>query len=229
MTTLYACVHAAELPTQTLLRTHPELRSVPIAILDGKPPQQTVCSMNRPARLAGVVHGMTKLEAESIPQLRLCNRSLESETAARAIFLECVSNFSPRIEDVSVFLVSDHAFACILDIAGTERLFGPPAALAERLRTALHAVGLRASIAVSASFHTARLQAAARSGISVIPADLEAETLAKLPLSMLNLAEADFLTFAIWGIRTLGELAALPRVDLVSRIGERALHFHALA
>ncbi len=46
---------------------------------------------------------------------------------------------------------------------------------------------------------------------------------------MLNLAEDDFLTFAIWGIRTLGELAALPRVDLVSRIGERALHFHALA
>jgi protein ImuB len=226
---LYACVHAAEFPAQTLLRLHPELRSAPIAILEGQPPHQIVCSINRAARLAGAVCGMTKLEAESIPALRLTARSLEGEAAARAILLECAANFSPRIEDASLHMNPDTSCACVLDITGTERLFGPPEALAARLRAALSAAGFRASIAVSANFHTARLKAAASAGITVIAAGEEAESLAKLPLAALNLEEDDAETFAIWGIRTLGELAALPEMDLVTRLGQRVLQFRDLA
>ena len=47
----------------------------------------------------GAVAGMTRLEAESIGGLRLLKRSAESESAARAVFLECAAKFSPRIED----------------------------------------------------------------------------------------------------------------------------------
>jgi protein ImuB len=226
---LYACVHATEFPAQTLLRLHPEMRSVPVAVMEGTPPQQTVCSTNRPARLAGVERGMTKLEAESIPQLRLCIRSLDGEAAARAVFLECAASFSPRIEDVSATAPLHTTCACVLDITGTERLFGPPEKLAARLRAALGASGFRVSIAVSENFHTACRKAAASHGIVVIPPGQEAETLAKLPLSALHLEENDAETFAIWGIRTLGELAALPEIDLVTRLGERVLQFHALA
>lgn len=226
---LYACVHAAEFPAQTLLRLHPELRSAPVAVLEGQPPHQTVCSTNRAARLAGAVIGMTKLEAETIPALRLTARSLEGEAAARAILLECAANFSPRIEDASLHAHPDTACACVLDITGTERLFGPPETLAHRLRAALNAAGFRAAIAVSANFHTARLKAAASAGITVIPAGEEAASLAKLPLDALNLEQDDADTFAVWGIRTLGELAALPEVDLVTRLGQRVLQFRDLA
>ncbi len=230
---LYACVHAAEFPAQALLRLHTELRSVPVAVLEGKAPLQTVCSTNKAARMAGAVNGMTKLEAESIPGLRLVQRSLESEAAASAVLMECAANFSPRIEDASPHAHPGTNCACVLDITGTERLFGPPEMLAARLRAALAAAGFRASIAVSANFHTARLKAAASPGITVIPAGEEAKALNKLPLAALGLhrdwEENDAETFAIWGIRTLGELAALPEVELVTRMGERVLKAHALA
>jgi protein ImuB len=222
---LYACVHAAEFPAQALLRLHPELQSEAVAVLDGKAPLQTVCSLNRPALLKGAAHGMTRLEAESIPGLRLAQRSIESESAARAILFECAANFSPRIEDAS----HGNVCACVLDIAGTERLFGPPETLAQRLRAALASAGFRASIAVSANFHAARMKAATVRGIAVIPAGHEADSLARLSLDALHLEEDHAETFAIWGIRTLGELAALPEVDLVSRLGQQALGARGLA
>ena len=52
------------------------------------------------------------------------------------------------------------ACAFVLDIAGTERLFGPPQRLAERLREELAAAGFRASVAVSANYDAARMKAA---------------------------------------------------------------------
>jgi protein ImuB len=45
----------------------------------------------------------------------------------------------------------------------------------------------------------------------------------------LNLEENHAETFAIWGIHTLGELAALPEVDLIARLGQQARHWRDLA
>jgi protein ImuB len=82
---------------------------------------------------------------------------------------------------------------------------------------------------VSTNFHVARLKAATSRGITVIPEGQEASALAKLPLAALNLEENHAETFAIWGIRTLGELAALPEVDLIARFGQQAKHWRNLA
>jgi len=223
--TLYACIHAAEFPAQALLRLHPEFVAEPLAVLEGRPPLQTVCSLNRLARMKGAGVGMTRLEAESLEGLRLLARSEESEAAARAVLLECAAHFSPRIEAVDL----PTGCACVLDIAGTERLFGPPETLAERLRASLAAAGFRASVAVSANFHTARLKAVATRGITVIPPGEEANALGKLPLAVLGLPADRAETFAIWGIRTLGELAALPETDLIARLGAQASAWGGLA
>lgn len=222
---LYACVHAAEFPAQALLRLRPELKPEPVAVLEGRARLEQVCSLNRAARLKGAVLRMTRLEAEGIAGLRRLARSVEVEAAARAVLLECAAHFSPRIEEASEGAVC----AFVLDIAGTELLFGPPEALAQRLRDALVSAGFRASIAVSANFHSARLKAAATRGIAVIPEGQEATALAKLPLAALNLADEHAETFAIWGIRTLGELAALPEVDLITRLGPQARGWRDLA
>jgi protein ImuB len=222
---LYACVHAAEFPAQALMRLRPDLRSEPIAVLEGRPPLETVCALNRNARLRGASLGMTRLEAEAIVGLRLLPRSTDGETTARAVFLECAANFSPRIEEAS----RGTASTFVLDIAGTELLFGPPVKLAERLRAALAETGFRASIAVSANFHTARLRAAASRGITVIREGEEGDALTKLPIAALCLAPEHEETFAIWGIRTLGELAALPEVELISRLGAEARRWRELA
>ena len=151
-----------------------------------------------------------------------CRARLKAEAAARAVMLECAASFSPRIEEAS--RKQGTACAFVLDITGTERLFGPPRALAERLRNALQAAGFRASIAVSANFHTARMLAAASRGITVIPAGEEAQALAGLPVALLEIPEDHAETLALWGIRTLGELAALPEVDLIARLGHECIH-----
>jgi len=222
---LYACIYAEEFPAQALLRLRTDLAVQPVAVLGGRPPLETVCSLNRLARMKGATHGMTRLECETIPDLHLLTRSLETEAAARAVMLECAAQFSPRVESVS----EENACACVLDIAGTERLFGPPRTLAERLREALTAAGLRASIAVSANFDAARLKAASARGITVIPPSHEAIALSGLSLSVLGLSEDYAETLATWGIRTLGELAALPASDMVARLGPQAADWRKIA
>ena len=73
------------------------------------------------------------------------------------------------------------------------------------------------------------MKAAATKGITIIPTGEEALALAKLPLASLTLTEEHQETFAVWGIRTLGQLAALPEVELVKRFGAVASHWRALA
>jgi len=222
---LYACVHAAEFPAQALLRLRTDLHTQPVAVLDGPALQEIVCSLNRHAVRRGAALGMTKLEAEGLSRLQLLPRSFEVETAAHAVLLECAAKFSPRIEEAS----DGTGCALVLDITGTELLFGPPEKLAGRLRDEMATAGFRVSIATSANFHMAQIKAAATRGITIIPAGEEARALEKLPIASLALTEEQKGTFASWGIRTLGELAALPEVELVKRLGAAASDWRALA
>lgn len=222
---LYACIYIAEFPAQALLRLRPDLLHEPVAVIDGRRPQEFVCATNRKARDKGVIAGMTRLDVEGIGGIRLLGRSPETEAAACSIALECASRFSPRIDREN----RDAFGTFVLDIAGTERLFGPPAQLAERLRAALGACGFCVSIAVSANYHAARMKAAAIRGIAVIAAGEEGEALGKLPVSALDLPEEPRETFAMWGIRTLSELAELPEIELITRLGQQAQSWRELA
>ena len=222
---LYACICAEEFPAQALLRLRTDLAIEAVAILEGMPPLETVCSLNRAARIKGAEPGMTKLECETIAGLHRLARSEEMEAATRAVLLECAAQFSPRIEAVQAGMDC----GCVLDITGTERLFGAPAVLAGRLKDALATAGLRAAVAVSGNFHTARLKAATTRGVTLVPAGHEAIALSRLPVEVLQLPNETAETLAIWGIRTLGELAALPEADLVARLGQQATDWRKLA
>ena len=222
---LYACVHVSEFPAQALLRLRPDLKGRPVVVLHGETTQESVCSFNQLAQRRGATLGMTKLDAEGVTGLVLLSRSKQGEAAARTVLFECAATFSPRIEEVS----QDTSCAFVLDIAGSERLFGLPIQLAERLRTSLENAGFHASIAVSKNFDAARLKASTARGIVVIPHGDETVALANLPIAELPLDEHHQETFAIWGIRTLGALATLPETELVTRLGQEASEWRNLA
>lgn len=222
---LYAAIHAAEFPAQAILRLRPDLRAKPVALLDGVVPQERVCSHNLQARKRGIAPGMSRLEVEELSDVYVLSRSIETECAARAVLFECVSHFSPRIEETP----AENSCGFVLDITGTERLFGPPATLAQHLRTAIVSAGFRASVAVSNNFDTARIKAEFTRGITVIPEGEEAASLATIPIEALRLDDAHYETFVLWGINTFRELAEMPEIKLITRVGQQAKFWLLLA
>jgi protein ImuB len=230
MTQLYACIDVEEFPQQALLRLRPELQNKPVAVLDGEPPFEQVCSLNRAALNLGIAPGMTRLEMEMFPTALILSRSRAEEATACAALLECAGGFSPRVEDLS----SDSYFTCVIDIAGTEALFGSPDTLGESLLKKTRALCIRASIAVSSNFHAARCLARGHSagkcaGIRVAPRGMECAALAPLPLTVLDLSPEYAETLAMWGITTLGELANLKETELITRLGQAGKEMHLQA
>jgi protein ImuB len=224
---IYACLYAREFPAQALLRLRPELREKPCVVMEGEPPIQEVCSLNRKAHRLGIACGMTQVEVDTFSDVTVLERSLKEEAATKKVLLECAGGFSPRVEDKS----QDRAFLCVIDIAGTRGLFGPPETLARSLLTRVEALGITACVAVSGNFHAAVAVAKAPLPLSVrvIPPGEESAALAALPLTVLGLTEKQAETFSLWGISNLGMLAALPEKELISRIGQSGKRLRQLA
>lgn len=219
-TELYACLYAKEFPAQALLRLRPDLHAKPCVVMEGEPPRQYVCSINTKGRLLGMAHSMTRVEVDTFPDALVLQRSHKVENATKAILFECAGAFSPRVEDRS----EDSTLLCAIDIAGTTNLFGPPEILARSLLQRVRSLGITARVTVSNNVHAAVCLArglSPRTSIQVIARGTEAATLASLPLTVLDLADVQAETFALWGVRTLGMLAALPEKELISRMDLR--------
>lgn len=224
---LYACLLVKEFPAQALLRLRPGLQEKPCVVMHGDPPLESVCALNTKARLLGLRTGMTRVEVETFAGPVVLRRSAQEEAATRAVLLECAGAFSPRIEDRT----SATEFVCAIDIAGTHALFGPPEMLARLLRQRVRALGIAARIAVSSNLHAAvsLAKGLAGSSLRVVAHGEQAAALASLPLSVLDLTEAQAGTFAMWGIHTLGMLSALPEQELISRLGQEGKRLRQMA
>lgn len=118
----------------------------------------------------------------------------------------------------------------LLNLAGMEAVLGPPETIAHKLAEHFAAQGVELAIGVAAT-QTAALLASGRSGIHVIETADPAPALA--PLSIDSLAALAACTpaaveclelFARWGLKTLGEVARLPRRALVERLGRIGLN-----
>ena len=225
---LYACLCVKEFPAQALLRLRAELRERACVVMEGNPPLEKACSLNRKARGLGLVRGMTKVEVETFPEVTVLGRSEKEEATAKAVLLECAGGYSPRVEECS----EEGAFLCAIDIAGTEKLFGPPAFLAQNILAQMRALGLTGCVGISGNFHAARTAVkglTTRNPIQIIASGEEGAALASLPLVVLDMTEEQAETFALWGIRTLGMLANLPEKELIARMGQAGKRLRELA
>jgi protein ImuB len=223
---LYACLYAKEFPAQAVLRLRPELRERPVVVVEGEPPLEIVSSFNAKARYLGIVRGTTRVELDTFSSLIVLPRSRMEEISTHAVMLECAGAFSPRVEDRS----DGCAFLCVIDIAGTEKLLGPPEVQARELLRRAQALGVSASVAMSRNFYAALSYVrGASSRIAFIAPGNEGPTLAPLPLNVLDISSEHAETFALWGIRTLGAMAALPEKELIARIGQEGRRLRQLA
>ena len=218
---MFAALYIPDFPVAAVVRCDPALRGKAVAVLEGKPPVVTVAATNEQAAEIGIEPGMTKLQAAAYP-VELRQRSAEQEAAAHAALLDCAQAFSPRVEDTAADTV-------VLDIAGLERLFGPPAKLARSLAERASELGLEANVAIAGNPDAAIQAARGFTGVTVIPPGKQAERLGGLPVDVLEAAPEILETLDRWGVRNLRALAALPAVAIVERLGQEGLRLQKLA
>lgn len=226
---LYLCLHLRDFAAQTLACGHAALRSRMVAVLSGKPPLEYVFALNQRAREEGLELGMSRIQAESFAGAVLLMRDRAQEEKAFAEIVCCADRFSPRVQAIAAPGESSSGVTLILDVANSERLLGTAPHMAEMLLNEIRALGYEASIAASRNACTAVLAARGRPGITIIAAGDEANSLAPLPLSVLKLPAEQAETLDVWGIRTLGQLAALPIRPLIARIGVDGHRLHSMA
>ena len=165
-------------------------------------------------------------------------------SAFSAVFslVAIAQEFSPRFERHRDDLVS-------VDVSGLSRLLGPARTIGEEMRREAAARGVRVHVAVAGTRMAALLLAIARPGLTIVAPGDEAAALAPLAIGTLEKIPCedigtqssqrtsdpeDFAAFAAlafkkWGLKTLGELAALPSADFVSRLGRPARVWQAMA
>jgi protein ImuB len=130
-----------------------------------------------------------------------------------AALLDLGRAFTPRVE-------APRPTPVLLDLHGLGRAWPTPEALGRALLDAARERALTVQVALAFSRVAALVLARAHEGVTVVPAGGEAAALAPLPLSLLDLDPGRADLFGRWGLRTFGDLAALPLSGLAQRLGE---------
>jgi protein ImuB len=217
------CLLVPSFAAVAAVRAEPALAGRPLAILDETRPGRLVIEASPEARALGVLPGMTEAAAQARPGEVICRERVPAqEAAAQEALLEVALAHSPRVEEAA-------AGEVYLDAVGLAALFGDEPALARRLAAGTRAVGLPARIGLAGSRVAARLAARRASGLECVPPGTDTVYLRAAPVGLLGLPLEMARRLARWGIRTLGELAALPGPDLFERLGSEGARLQALA
>src|SRR4029078_8800085 len=199
-------------------RDRPELRGKPV-IVGGVPPGRGVVSAaSYEARVYGVHSAMSVTEA-----YRRCPHGVflpvdgrRYQQASRDV-MAILRRFTPQVEPISI----DEAF---LDVTGSRPLFGEGPEIAASIKSAVRAeVGLTASGVVATTKLVAKIASALRKpdGLVVVAPGDEAAFLAPLPIGRLwGVGEKTATPLREYGVRTIGDLAALPDDLLTRRFGK---------
>lgn len=198
-------------------RDRPELRGRPV-VVGGTGARGVVSAASYEARAFGVHSAMPSAQARKLcPEAVFLPGSMARYQAESRRIFAVFERFSPRVEGLSL----DEAF---LDISGTERLFGPPAEVARRLRAAVREeTGLAVSVGIAPVKLVAKIASdlAKPDGLVEVPAGEVGEFLAPLPVGRLwGVGAVARARLAALGIEKIGDLAQRDAADLDARLGD---------
>jgi DNA polymerase-4 len=209
-TILHADLDAFYASVEQLL--NPSLRGKPIAVGRG-----VVLAASYEAKAFGVRGGMSGRRARELcPQLQFVGGNFKEYQRLGDAAIEVLSDFTPLVERLSI----DEAFA---DVAGCERLFGPPAQIAKRIRRRVRdELGLPISVGVARTKHLAKIasQVAKPDGLVVVNPAAEFSFLHDLPVDLMwGVGPVTKMRLADVGVVTIGQLANIQPWRLDNLLG----------
>jgi protein ImuB len=228
---------------QLALRERPGEQARPAVVLASDKPTAIVLHANTAARRLHILPGMRYAAARALSaELRAIVLDPVAVGAAHDDLARGLSLFSPGVEparapDGAARLDTGRFY---LDPSGLERLYGDARTWASCVHAHLRGRGLRA--AVSVGFHRFRTEAVAtgalvadaradtRRSVRVLDSPEEERDVAlAIPLARLDIPAALRDDLLRLGVRTLGDLLALPADALGARFGAEARALHAAA
>lgn len=187
--------------------------SEPFAVIE----RHRICACDAKARSRGVLPGIALAAAQALlPALRTRERDLAGETEALLGLAAWATQFTPSV-------AIDFPDGLALEVAGSMRLFGGLEALLQAMRAGLKEMGYSAALAAASTARAAAWLARAGEGTTAAPPSEAARMLVGLPLEVLRCPAETAEAFVLLGVRTLGELLALPREGIARRFGQRIL------
>lgn len=201
-------------------RDRPELRGKPVIVgVGGRTDRGVVSAASYEARRYGIHSAMPLRTAAA-----LCRDAVfvpvdgrKYSSVSREV-MEILRRYTPAVEPVSI----DEAF---LDVAGSEALHGTPVEMARSIKATIRSeLQLVASVGVATSKLVAKVASDLEKpdGLVVVEPGDEAAFLAPLPISRLwGVGQKTAAVLADFGVRTIGDLAALPDDLLVRRFGKQ--------
>ena len=208
------------------LAARPGLRGRPMVV--GGRERGVVLAATYEARAFGITSGMPMTSALArLPSLVVVPPDHTRYRSVSRHVMSILADVTPLVQQVSV----DEAF---LDVAGARRRLGAPAVIGATIRRRIRdEVGLPASVGAAGTMWLAKIAStrAKPDGMLVVPPEASTAFLHPLPVSVIwGVGEATGQRLAELGIRTVGELAAIPLRTLAARVGAAsAHHLHELA
>jgi DNA polymerase IV len=208
----------------------PTIRGKPV-IVGGRSGKGVVTSASYEARKFGVHSAMPGFQAKKLcPQgIFLPNRRGTYSEFSRKVFA-ILEHYSPAVRAISI----DEG---IVDLSGTERLFGPPLMTADQIiRRIENDLGLPSSGGLSRNRTVAKIAAtlAKPHGLIYVPANSEEDFLAPLPVKLIpGVGPKTHRVFSQKGIQTIGDLLNRPELaarylDLRASEGQTRQHDHSI-
>ena len=246
---MFAVLHIADFALYAVLRTEPDTAGRAAALFSGTGKKSLVLAANSLARASGIESGMTTPQAVArCAALVIRSPNATAEAEARAALLAVGFTLSPAIEDTAPGVCTSDLKGgstrpeplATAAVAQLQQLGLP--ATAGIARTPL--LALYAARAITANPAAASSPGELWELVGTPPpADLLAEApapyftardhvltvtdeetfLAPLPLAVADPSPELTAVFTQWGLRTLGDLTALPRDDIVRRFGAEGL------
>ena len=172
----------------------------------------------------------------------ICCLVVDSSPPKPGALAEIARACSPRVEVHGERIV-------VFDASGLDRIIGPPAIVAREVSALAIEQGLVVRIAMAPTMVAAWLMAHAQIGQTVVDPPRMAAMLGVLPIQVLatlpqvkrrgkalatearraKVAPSPLIAFERWGLKTLSQIARLPRADVHERLGDDGVRLHQAA